>query len=80
MFFKNRRKGDRTLDRWFWKPLFYQLNYSPLLLLRFKKTELLVRFTISFIFSIIVFKAYLTQLVEYRFCKPKVIGSSPIIG
>ncbi len=25
-------------------------------------------------------KAYLTQSVEYRFCKPKVIGSTPIVG
>jgi len=24
--------------------------------------------------------ACLTQLVEYRFCKPNVIGSSPVVG
>jgi hypothetical protein len=26
------------------------------------------------------FQACLTQLAEYRFCKPKVIGSTPIVG
>lgn len=26
------------------------------------------------------FKAFLTQLAEYWFCKPKVIGSTPIEG
>ena len=25
-------------------------------------------------------KAYLAQLVEHRFCKPTVIGSTPIVG
>ena len=25
-------------------------------------------------------KAFLTQLVEFRFCKPKVIGSNPVGG
>lgn len=24
-----RRTGTRTLSLWFWRPLFYQLNYSP---------------------------------------------------
>nr|QTI83189.1 TatA protein [Minutocellus polymorphus] len=28
---KNRKKGSWTLDLWFWKPLFYQLNYFPLI-------------------------------------------------
>ena len=28
----------------------------------------------------VVKKAYLTQSVEYRFCKPKVIGSTPVVG
>ena len=31
-------------------------------------------------FDIIMPWARLTQLVEYRFCKPKVIGSTPIVG
>lgn len=30
--------------------------------------------------TILLDHAYLTQLVEYRFCKPNDIGSSPVIG
>nr|QYJ09262.1 Sec-independent protein translocase component tatA/E [Pleurosigma sp. mgcode 4] len=26
---ENRKKGSWTPDLWFWKPLFYQLNYFP---------------------------------------------------
>ena len=25
-----RRKGIRTLNLWFWRPLFYRWNYSPM--------------------------------------------------
>lgn len=25
----NRSRKDRTLNFWFWRPMFYQLNYTP---------------------------------------------------
>jgi hypothetical protein len=35
---------------------------------------------IIYIINILIKKACLTQLAEYRSCKPKVIGSNPIAG
>ena len=36
----SRGKGIRTLNHWFWRPLFYHWNYSPSFLFRAKKTNL----------------------------------------
>ena len=43
--------------------------------------ELVFLITIFYIINYLIYKnACLTQLVEYRFCKPKVDGSSPLTG
>ena len=39
-----------------------------------------ILFALVFCLEQIIKKACLTQLAEYRFCKPNVIGSTPIAG